>query len=165
MTIGVPQDGHEGMSGAFTAGAVCSGIGAGSPPPPARAERPFLTAANNRAWRAGCYGNVASVLIEKPPCGDFLPLVDGGFALQFSPQMAHREGKGMVLFCQMDVTGRTERDPAAMQVVSNVLNYASSWKATPRRTVLYAGDATRYVWGLYMDVPCPVDDPYRYFRW
>jgi len=25
-------------------------------------------------------GNVASVLIEKPPRGDFLPIVDGGYA-------------------------------------------------------------------------------------
>ncbi len=60
-----------------------------------------------RAWRCGCRGNVASVLIEKPACGDFLPIVDGGFSLQYSPLMEYREGKGMVLFCQMDVTGRT----------------------------------------------------------
>ena len=39
-----------------------------------------------QAWRAGCRGNVASVLIEKTTCGDFLPLVDGGFSLQYSPQ-------------------------------------------------------------------------------
>ncbi|MCJ7543535.1 MAG: hypothetical protein MUP47_03045, partial [Phycisphaerae bacterium] len=66
-----------------------------------------------RAWRCGCRGNVASVLIEKPACGDFLPIVDGGFSLQYSPLMEYRQGKGMVLFCQMDVTGRTEADPAA----------------------------------------------------
>jgi hypothetical protein len=60
-----------------------------------------------RAWRCGNYGSVASVLIEKPAIGDFLPIVDGGFSLQYSPLMEYREGKGMVLFCQMDVTGRT----------------------------------------------------------
>ena len=61
-----------------------------------------------RLWRCGNRGNVASVLIEKPARGDFLPILDGGFSLQYSPLMEYREGKGMVLFCQMDVTGRTE---------------------------------------------------------
>ena len=95
----------------------------------------------DRVWRCGCYGNVASVLIEKPACGDFLPLVDGGFALQFSPLMEYREGRGMVLFCQMDVTGRTQADPAATCIAHNILQYASSWKPTARRTALYVGDA------------------------
>jgi predicted amidohydrolase YtcJ len=53
------------------------------------------------------------VLIEKPLCGDFLPILDGGFSLQYSPLLEYREGNGMVLFCQMDVTGRTATDPAA----------------------------------------------------
>ena len=38
-----------------------------------------------RAWRCGCRGNVASVLIEKPARGDFLPILDGGYDLQYSP--------------------------------------------------------------------------------
>ena len=35
----------------------------------------------------------------------------------------------MVLFCQMDVTGRTERDPAAERLARNLLNYASDLEA------------------------------------
>ena len=53
------------------------------------------------------------MLIEKPACGNFLPIVDGGYSLEFSPLMEYREGKGLVLLCQLDVTGRTEDDPAA----------------------------------------------------
>jgi beta-galactosidase len=94
-----------------------------------------------RAWRCGCRGNVASVLIEKPACGDFLPIVDGGFSLQYSPLMEYREGNGMVLFCQMDVTGRTETDPAAQTLTANLLEYVSKWKPSPRREALYTGDA------------------------
>ncbi len=94
-----------------------------------------------RAWRCGNRGNVASVLIEKPAIGDFLPIVDGGFSLQYSPLMEYREGKGMVLFCQMDVTGRTEMDPAAETLVRNILEYVSAWKPAPRRKALYVGDA------------------------
>jgi hypothetical protein len=93
-----------------------------------------------RAWRCGCRGNVASVLIEKPTCGDFLPIVDGGFSLQYSPLMEYRQGKGMVLFCQMDVTGRTQTDPAAQTLTANILEYVSEWKASPRREALYIGE-------------------------
>ena len=93
-----------------------------------------------RLRRCGCQGSVASVLIEKPACGDFLPIVDGGFSLQYSPLMEYREGKGMVLFCQMDVTGRTEIDPAAHTLMANLVEYVSAWKPSPRREALYAGE-------------------------
>ena len=93
-----------------------------------------------RLWRCGCRGNVASVLIEKPACGDFMPIVDGGFSLQYSPLIEYREGKGMVLFCQMDVTGRTETEPAAEILISNIIEYVSKWKPSPRRQAVYAGE-------------------------
>ncbi len=97
-----------------------------------------------RVWRCGCRGNVASVLIEKPARGDFLPLCDGGFSLQYSPLLEYREGRGLVLFCQMDVTGRTESDPAAAALARNLLAYAASWQPPPERQALYAGpDAGR----------------------
>ncbi|MCK4283408.1 MAG: hypothetical protein KAX44_03750, partial [Candidatus Brocadiae bacterium] len=92
-------------------------------------------------WRCGNRGNVASALIEKPPCGDFLPILDGGYALQYTSLMEYREGAGMVLFCQADVTGRTEADPAAETLARNILGYVSDWQPAPRRTVVYAGEA------------------------
>jgi hypothetical protein len=94
-----------------------------------------------RLHRCGNRGSVATALIEKPACGDFLPIVDGGFSLQYSPLMEYREGDGMVLFCQMDVTGRTAPDPAADRLVRNLLAYVAAWKTGTRRTVVYAGDA------------------------
>jgi hypothetical protein len=93
-----------------------------------------------RVWRCGNRGNVASVLIEKPARGDFLPILDGGFSLQYSPLTEYREGKGMVLFCQLDVTGRTESDPAAQMVAQNIMRYVSDWKPAPHRKAVYAGD-------------------------
>jgi hypothetical protein len=81
------------------------------------------------------------VLIEKPARGDFMPILDGGYSLQYSPLMEYREGKGMVLFCQMDVTGRTESDPAAETLTGNILRYVAGWKAAEtNRKVLYVGD-------------------------
>jgi hypothetical protein len=93
-----------------------------------------------RVWRCGNYGNVASVLIEKPAVGDFLPVVDGGFSLQYSPLMEYHEGRGMVLFCQMDVTGRSENDPAAERLARNILRYVSAWQPSLQRTALYVGE-------------------------
>jgi len=92
-----------------------------------------------RLWRAGNRGNVASVLIEKPARGDFMPILDGGFSLQFSPLLEYREGKGMLLFCQMDVTGRTENEPAAERLARNMLEYVRAWKPAASRRALYVG--------------------------
>ncbi len=83
---------------------------------------------------------MASVLIEKPARGDFLPILDGGYDLQYSPLLEYREGKGMVLFCQVDVTGRTESEPAADVLTRNLLSYVSAWKPHPNRRALYVGD-------------------------
>ncbi len=93
-----------------------------------------------RLWRCGNRGNVASVLIEKPARGDFLPILDGGYALQFSPLMEYREGKGLLLLCQMDVTGRTATDPAAETLLRNLLEYVEKWKPEPKRGALYVGE-------------------------
>ncbi len=99
-----------------------------------------------RLWRCGNWGNVASVLIEKPPRGDFLPILDGGYALQYSPLLEYREGRGLVLFCQMDVSGRTESDPAAETLAANILRYVDGWRPSPRRTAVYAGDPAGLAW-------------------
>ncbi|MHC4228714.1 MAG: glycoside hydrolase family 2 protein, partial [Planctomycetota bacterium] len=93
-----------------------------------------------RLWRCGNRGNVASVLIEKPARGDFLPILDGGYSLQYSPLMEYCQGMGMMLFCQMDITGRTEDDPAAKTLARNIIEYVSAWRPAPRRQVVYVGD-------------------------
>ncbi len=93
-----------------------------------------------RVWRCGNRGNVASALIEKPASGDFLSILDGGYSLQYTPLVEYREGTGMVLFCQVDVTGRTESDPAAETLARNVFQYVSDWQPTPRRRAVYCGD-------------------------
>src|SRR5205807_5200617 len=94
-----------------------------------------------RAWRCGCRGNVASVLVEKPARGDFLPVLDGGYALQHSPLLEYREGKGLVLFCQADLTARTEGEPAANALARNIVRYVTGWEPSPRRTAVYVGAA------------------------
>ncbi|MBM3213458.1 hypothetical protein FJZ36_00855 [Candidatus Poribacteria bacterium] len=92
-----------------------------------------------RPWRCGNRGNIASVMIEKPATGDFLPLVDGGFDQQYSPLMVFREGNGAILFCQMDVTGRTAQEPAAARLLRNLIAFADAFAPSPRRRLVYAG--------------------------
>ncbi|HZN64673.1 MAG TPA: glycoside hydrolase family 2 TIM barrel-domain containing protein [Tepidisphaeraceae bacterium] len=94
----------------------------------------------SRVWRCGNRGSVASVLIEKPARGDFRPVLDGGYSLQYSPLMECRDGKGLVLFCQLDVTGRSESDPAAEAIAANLLRYVSTWKADGARRARYIGE-------------------------
>jgi hypothetical protein len=45
------------------------------------------------------------------------------------------------MFCQMDVSGRTETEPAAERLTRNLLAYVSGWKPSPRRKAVYAGPA------------------------
>jgi hypothetical protein len=92
-----------------------------------------------RVWRCGNRGNVASVLIEKPARGDFLPIVDGGYSLQYSPLLEYHEGQGLVVFCQLDVTSRTQPEPTAETIVRNLIQYVTAWTAPPARKAIYVG--------------------------
>lgn len=94
---------------------------------------------NTRVWRCGNQGNVASVLIEKPERGDFRPILDGSFDLQYAPLLEHVDGKGRIIFCQLDVTGRTDREPAAERLLVNLCRHLEGAAPTPTRRVLYAG--------------------------
>ena len=46
----------------------------------------------------------------------------------------------------MDVTGRTESDPAAETLAENILRYAGAWRPSPRRTAMYAGEPAGMSW-------------------
>ena len=64
----------------------------------------------------------------------------GSLSLQYSPLLEYREASGLILFCQLDVTGRTEIDPVAEAMARNILQYVSDWKPAPVRKAIYAGD-------------------------
>ncbi len=97
---------------------------------------------NDHVWRAGNRGSVTSVVIEKPPVGNFTPLLDCGFDLQYTPLLEYTptQGNGRVIFCQLDVTGRSENDPAADNLTINIIQYLAQAHPQPAKTVLYDGD-------------------------
>lgn len=76
---------------------------------------------HTRVWRCRQRGTVSSVLPEKPQRGDWRALVDGGFALEYAPLLEQRAGKGCVTWCQLDVTGRTVPDPAADEIIKDLV--------------------------------------------
>ncbi len=94
---------------------------------------------NTRVWRCRNRGTVASVLIEKPPVGRWRAMATGGFDLQYAPLLAARVGLGRVVFCQLDVTARTEPDPDADRAVRRLLRDACRPGRTGR-SVVYHGD-------------------------
>ncbi len=96
---------------------------------------------NTRVWRCGNNGNVCSVLIEKPERGNWLPILDCGFDMQYSPLLEYSQGSRKVIFCQLDVSGRTENDPVATNIVRNIFKYLDTVKTEKTRDVCYAGDS------------------------
>lgn len=94
---------------------------------------------NPRVWRNRNRGVTAGVLIEKPERGSFLPVLAGGFDLQYTPLLEWRRGKGSVIFCQMEISGRTENDPAADRLFVNLLSRPAIHTPEPRE-LLYSGN-------------------------
>ncbi len=68
-------------------------------------------------------GTVAANVLETPHFGPFRTILDTEFDLAYTPLVQWRHGRGEVVFCQLDVTGRTETEPAAEILKRNVLRY------------------------------------------
>ncbi len=94
---------------------------------------------NTRVWRCGNRGTVASVLIEKPAAGNWIPIIDCGFDLQYAPLLEWRGGGKRIVFCQLDVTARTETDPAAETIIKQVIEYLDTPAETSVRRLMAAG--------------------------
>lgn len=96
---------------------------------------------NTRVWRAGNRGTVSGVVAEKPCVGDWMPLLQAGFDLQYAPLLEYREGKSRVLFCQLDVSGRTEESPEALELLAEALRYLDRSETPEPRRSFYLGNA------------------------
>jgi hypothetical protein len=46
----------------------------------------------------------------------------------------------------MDVTARTESEPAAETLAGNILRYVDAWRPAPRRSAVYAGEPAGLDW-------------------
>ncbi len=92
---------------------------------------------NTRAWRAGNRGIVNSVLLEKPSIGNFMPLYHGGFDLQYATAL---EWNQQVIFSQFDLSGRTDPDPEATELLRKLLLRLDQGIIKPACTTYYSGN-------------------------
>ena len=64
-------------------------------------------------WHWGNANAVASVALEKPHYGNFTPLLEGEFDLAFSPLLDLRDGRGLLVICQLNLEENVGMDGAA----------------------------------------------------
>ena len=106
---------------------------------PSDVHQPWGHLSNTRVWRAGNRGMVAGVIPEKPTRGNFLPLITGGFHLEYAPLLEYRGRDGRAIFCQLDLSGRTVSDPEAEEILRTCIRYALNRKPEPVRPLYAAG--------------------------
>ncbi len=86
----------------------------------------------------------------KPEGGNFRMLLYSGFGdfgnggFYMSPLFEVREGKGMMVACQLRLSEKAEMHPSAFGVLSNLLTYVAQWKLPATETCAVVGaDASR----------------------
>ena len=73
-------------------------------------------------WKCGNGGIVAGCVIRRPSRGNFRTVVSCGFNLEDAALLEERRANGgRTIWCQMDVTSRYGKDPAATRLVDNML--------------------------------------------
>lgn len=94
---------------------------------------------NTRAWKAGNRGNVCSIPLEKASIGNFMPLMQCGFDLQYSPALEVRHGDGIAIFSQFDLSGRTQNDPEACELLRKLISRLDSSRVQSVRKTWFNG--------------------------
>ena len=94
---------------------------------------------NTRVWRAGNRGSITEIPLEKPSVGNWNPLLQCGFDLQYTPLIEFTEGAGRIVFCQLAISGRTESEPQADELLRRALERLDGARIASGRKVCYAG--------------------------
>ncbi|HBC89013.1 MAG TPA: hypothetical protein DCZ94_18900 [Lentisphaeria bacterium] len=96
------------------------------------------------AYKWGNRGVVCSFMIEKPHVGAARPLAECEFDLNFTPLLEVKDGKGRLIFCQMEVTNRYGLDPAATRLANNLMTFAASSVSQPPAKIECGSDMKDY---------------------
>lgn len=94
-------------------------------------------------WKCGNGGIVSGCAIRRPSRGGFKTIVTCGFNLENAALLEERRaGGGRVLWCQLDMTSRYGKDPAATRLVDNLFAELLPPRApAARQRVRYLGGA------------------------
>jgi beta-galactosidase len=103
-------------------------------------DRP-VSAVPRWGWHLNNTGSVASAAMEKPHLGRWTPLLEGEFDLAFSPLMESRSGNGLLVWCGLDLDGRTEGDPVADILSRRLVSYLQGPlpAIAPQTAAIYLG--------------------------
>ncbi len=106
-------------------------------------ERDPAAAADNDmpkyGWRWGTRHGVSSAMIEKPHRSGARPILEGEFDLQYTPLLEVDIGRGRLTLCTLDLEDQAAHDPAADQLLRNLLNHAATAPLADRVPVMLVG--------------------------
>ena len=90
-------------------------------------------------WHWNNANIVSSYPVRRIAEGDFRILLACGKDLIYTPLFELKSGRGRILFCQMEVSGRTKNDPAADQLTAHLIaDYAEADRAPEKPSRLLA---------------------------
>jgi hypothetical protein len=98
--------------------------------------------------------NVATVMVIKPDAGNFRTLIDGEFALNYAAAWELEDATGRVVFCQLDVSGRTAAEPAASRLLANLVEHCALAPEPTLRSAAYLGGARGAALLGNLRIPC-----------
>jgi hypothetical protein len=110
-------------------------------------------ALHNRPMKWGNTHNVATITVIKPDTGNFRTLVDCGYGNNFAAAWELENGKSRIVFNQLDVSGRSEAEPAAVRYLQNLVGYVQTMPAVSLRKAAYWGGPNGAALLKSLDVP------------
>ncbi len=90
-------------------------------------------------WHWGNRGSVTSAAIEKPHRSGWTPILECEFDLAYTPLMELHYGKGLAIWCTLDLEGRTDEEPMAIELTKRIIQYAQMAQVKPRVETFYIG--------------------------
>jgi hypothetical protein len=94
---------------------------------------------HTRPMKWGNTHNVATVVVIKPDTGNFRTLLDCAYANNHAAAWELESGASRIVFSQLDVSGRSERDPAAVRYLQNLVRHVQAAAAPTWRMAVYLG--------------------------
>lgn len=93
-------------------------------------------------WHWTNLNMVSSYPVRRPSAGNYKIFASCGKDLVYSPLFELAAGSGKILFCQMEISGRTVPDPAAELLFAQIIEqYSTKNQPVQFRPLYYSGDA------------------------
>ncbi|MCX6983538.1 MAG: hypothetical protein NT118_02140 [Lentisphaerae bacterium] len=94
----------------------------------------------------GNEGIVSTLPIRRPQHGNFRTLLAGGFDQEWAAIIEFHQGKGDIIFCQADVSGRSQNNPVAETLVLQTLKYLNAYNPPALGAAAFCGSGKTLEW-------------------